>query len=118
MTDLTANSLSPMLLNVSQSQVNEALRKKHDMQRIEEAAQDFEAVFFSEMMKPMFENLKTADGFTGGGKGEEVFQGLMIQEYGKMMAETNSIGIADQVKAHLIKAQEVADKRHMSTQHN
>lgn len=74
------------------------------MKKIEESAREFEAVFISEMIKPMFEGLKT-DGMFGGGKAEEVFRSIMLQEYGKAIASTNTIGIADHVKAELIKAQ-------------
>ncbi len=71
---------------------------------IDAAAKDFEAVFLSEMMKPMFEGLEP-DAQFGGGKGEEVFQGFMIQEYGKLMAQTGQIGIATQVKEEMIRMQ-------------
>lgn len=81
--------------------------KGMDMEAIEAVAQDFEAVFISEMIKPMFEELKT-DGPFSGGKGEEVFRGMMLQEYGKIMAETGDIGIADEVKKTLISIQEAA----------
>lgn len=78
-----------------------------DLEKIERTAQDFEAMFVAEMMKPMFEGIET-DGMFGGGKGEEIFRGLMLQEYGKMMAETGQLGIADHVKAQMIQIQEEA----------
>lgn len=79
-----------------------------DMKKIEESARDFEAMFVSEMMKPMFEGIET-DGMFGGGKTEEVFRGIMLQEYGKMMAETGQLGVADAVKAEMIAMQEKAN---------
>ena len=79
-----------------------------DLKAIEGAAQEFEAVFITEMMKPMFEGIET-NGTFGGGKGEEVFNGFMLQEYGKIMAETSSFGIADHVKAAMIQMQEQAN---------
>lgn len=78
------------------------------MEKIEEAAQEFEAVFISEMMKPMFEGIKT-DGEFGGGKGEEIFRGFMVQEYGKMIAARGSLGIADNIKAAMIQMQSEAN---------
>ena len=45
----------------------------------------------------------------GGGKGEEIFQGMMLQEYGKMMAETGQLGIADSVRQELIRMQSESD---------
>jgi Rod binding domain-containing protein len=74
-------------------------------EKISEAAVEFEAVFISEMMKPMFEGISTEAPF-GGGKGEEVFRSMLLQEYGKTMAKTGSVGVADAVKKELIKSQE------------
>lgn len=81
----------------------------HNQDAIEEAAKDFEAVFMAEMLKPMFEQIKP-NGMFGGGKGEEVFQGMMVQEYGKMMAERGGIGIAEQVKEEMLRIQEQVNK--------
>ncbi len=75
-----------------------------ELERLDEVSKDFEAVFVTEMMKPMFAELKPDERF-GGGKGEEIFQGMMLQEYGKLMAETGQFGIADQVKRQLIEMQ-------------
>lgn len=107
-------SASTALMNVSQADVSLATQKaKHalsaaEMAKIDETAQEFESVFISEMMKPMFEGIQT-DGMFGGGKGEEVFRGMLLQEYGKMMAQNGSFGLADQVKKQMILMQEQAD---------
>lgn len=79
-------------------------RATRDQRRIDEAAQDFEAVFISEMLKPMF-NMVEVDETFGGGKGEEVFRDLMVQEYGKSIAKQGGIGLSAQIKAELIKMQ-------------
>ena len=78
------------------------------MSRVEirAAAEDFEATFLSEMMRPMFENLET-DGLFGGGSSERIYQSFMVQEYGRSMAKANSIGIADAVERELLKMQEI-----------
>lgn len=77
---------------------------------IEESAKEFEAVFLAEMIKPMFEGISTEAPF-GGGKGEEIFRGMMIQEYSKKLTNTGGIGIADHVRQELIKAQEFSSER-------
>lgn len=87
---------------------------KSQSEKIAEAAQEFEAVFLSEMMKPMFEGIETAAPF-GGGKGEEIFQSFLVQEYGKIMAQTGKIGIADHVQQELINLQEQADNETISS---
>ena len=78
-----------------------------DKKNMEEVARDFEAVFIGEMIKPMFEGIETDDMF-GGGKGEEIFRGMMLQEYGKEIASKNITGIQTQVMNKLIEIQ--ADK--------
>lgn len=77
--------------------------------RINEAAEEFEAMFLSEMLKPMFSGIEVNEIF-GGGKGEEVFRDLMIQEYGKTMAKAGGIGLAEHVREELIRQQSAAVK--------
>lgn len=74
---------------------------------IDAKAQEFEAVFVAEMMKPMMESVEV-DPLFGGGNSEEIFRGMLTQEYGKKIAETKSIGIADFVKRELIRIQQEA----------
>lgn len=68
------------------------------------AAQDFEAVFVAQMIQPMFEGLKT-DGPFGGGNGEDVFRGLLIQEVGKQVAKSGGIGMSNAIYAQMLKMQ-------------
>ncbi len=103
--------LEPMQLNsalLTQPSVPQTPPKGMDMQRIEETAQDFEAMFLSEMLRPMFEAVKVDETF-GGGKGEEMFRGFIRDEYAKTMSSVQSIGIADQVKEQLIEMQTRVD---------
>jgi len=74
---------------------------------IDKTAQDFEAMFATQMLQPMFEGIAVDPTF-GGGHGEEVMRSFLLQEYGKMMAKTGKLGIASQVKAEMIRAQEGA----------
>lgn len=76
-----------------------------DLSRLEAAAREFEAVFITEMLKPMFSGLEV-DPMFGGGKGEEIFRGMMLTEYGKMLSQTGGIGIAEKVQEELIRIQE------------
>lgn len=80
-----------------------------NMERFDAVSKDFEAMFMTEMLKPMFAELKPDPHF-GGGKGEEIFSGMMLQEYGKLMAETGQLGIADTVKQELIRMQGEAEQ--------
>lgn len=74
------------------------------MEKINQTAVDFEAVFLTEMLKPMFEGIETNAMF-GGGKGEDVFRDFALIEHGKNMAKSSSIGIADIVREQMIRLQ-------------
>ncbi len=78
--------------------------------RAEKAAKDYESVFISQMLGAMFSGIKS-DGITGGGQGEEMFRSLIINEYGKSIAAQGGFGLADQMKAQLLKHQEVLDSK-------
>lgn len=75
------------------------------LRQIENSAQDFEAVFLSEMIKPMFEGIEVNEMF-GGGRGEEAFKDILIQEYGKKMSAAGGIGLASFIRNELIRQQE------------
>ncbi len=75
------------------------------MKKIDEASKDFESVYMTEMLKPMFDTVKT-DAMFGGGKGEDTFKTLLLQQYGKKIAERDGLGLAKYVKAEMIQMQE------------
>jgi len=91
---------------VSKARLEQDLKEIENAPDIEQAAKDFEAVFLSEIMKPMFKEINEPNPLFGGGHGERVFNGMMLQEYGKIMAESGGIGLADHVKAELINIQQ------------
>lgn len=108
-------STSLAIMNATQPDVkgsvtktNLAAQSKSEKQ-IDAAAKDFEAMFMTQMLQPMFEGIK-ANKMFGGGKGEEIFKGFMLEEYGKMIAESGQIGIADAIKAEMIRMQEQAQR--------
>ncbi len=101
MTSIAPQQLNPALLSQAKSAPD------INMERIDETAKEFEAMFLSEMLKPMFETVKVNKLF-GGGKGEEVFSSFLRDEYGKIMAGSGGIGIAELVKEQLIEMQSKA----------
>lgn len=105
MIEALTQNMDMNLQQARSAEISEKLKSSRKMEQITETAKEFEAVFLAEMIKPMFEGINTEPPF-GGGKGEEVFRGLLIQEYGKMLAQTGRIGIAEQVKQEMIKLQE------------
>ena len=93
-------------LGMAQQSALPGVPKTGDMAKLREAAQEFEGVFLSQMLKPMFENMASAPPF-GGGPAEDMYRSLMVDEYGKSIAKAGGIGIADQVMREMIKMQEV-----------
>lgn len=73
--------------------------------RMRETAQQFEASFLAQMMRPMFEGLKT-DGPFGGGEGEATWRSFLIDEMAKQTVRSGGIGLADQVVSQMLKMQE------------
>ena len=72
-------------------------------------AKEYETVFISQFLGSMFSGIKT-DGITGGGQGEEMFRSLMVNEYAKGLQQRGGFGLAAQMKAQLLKHQEVVAK--------
>jgi len=53
----------------------------------------------------MFQGIST-DGPFGGGAGEAMFRSLLMDQYGKAIADQGGFGLASAVKASLLKTQE------------
>lgn len=70
------------------------------------AAEDFEAFFITSSFSEMSSDLQPDPEF-GGGEGEGIFQSMLYNEYGKMAAKTQGVGIADQVQRELLHLQEL-----------
>jgi len=68
-------------------------------------ADEFQTMFLSQMLAPMFDTIEVDDTF-GGGHGEEMFRSLLTNEYAKEISSSGNIGIADQVYRELLRAQE------------
>ena len=77
-----------------------------NMKQARKIAQDFEAVFLGQMLQPMFQNIETAEPF-GGGTSEKMWKAMQVEEYGKAIANSGGIGLADAVFKEIIKAQEL-----------
>lgn len=80
--------------------------KAREMQKIEAAAKEFESVFIAEMLRPMFDTVESDEMF-GGGHAEDTWKGLLIDEYGKGIANAGGIGLASHITAAMIQMQEM-----------
>ncbi|MBI5162911.1 MAG: rod-binding protein [Magnetospirillum sp.] len=93
-------------LAVSQSRSTPAMQA-NSPEQAKAVGKKFEAMFVTQMMSHMFEGVST-DGVFGGGHAEGMFRPMLLEEYGKMVANrAGGIGIADQVARTLLKTQEV-----------
>lgn len=77
---------------------------------IQRVAEEFESVFLTEMISPMFESLDT-EGLGGGGEGERMFRPMLIEQYADAISHAGGIGIADNIIAELTRMQTVIQPR-------
>ena len=66
---------------------------------------EFEQMFISQMLQPIFDSMPS-DGLFGGGQGERMFRSFQVDEYAKAVTRSGGIGIADAVARHIISMQE------------
>lgn len=76
--------------------------------KMRKTAEDFEASYLSQMLKPMFEGLST-DGMFGGGEAEGTWRGFLVDAMAKQTVKAGGIGLADQVVAQMLKMQEAPE---------
>jgi Rod binding domain-containing protein len=68
--------------------------------KILKQAKDLESVLVSKMVEPMFPEGK--DGMLyGGGAGNSVYRGMMIEQYGKILTQKNGLGLAENIAKRL-----------------
>lgn len=92
-------------LPAESAKAKQALKHAHATQQVEQAAEDFEAVFLTQMLEHMFAGIGEDDPFKG--PGSDIYRSMMLQEYGKVIAKTGGIGVADHVKRELLRTQEI-----------
>lgn len=64
----------------------------------DKVAKDFEAMIVGQMMESMFAGLDSGKTFGGGGPSEKPWRSFMLQEYGKVIAESGTLGIGRMVR--------------------
>lgn len=82
-----------------------ALNDPKNRQAVREAATQFEALYLTEMFTHMFSGVEVDENF-GGGKGEEIFRSLLIEQYSEMAAKSGQVGLADQLEKEMLRMQE------------
>ncbi len=90
---------------LAQSQADPRVGKAKTPDEARRVAEEFEAVFLAQMLKPMFAGI-SADGPFGGGPAETIYRSLMIDEYAKLIGRSGGVGVADAVQREILKIQE------------
>lgn len=88
------------------------VRQNASEAEITKTAEEFESVFIGQMLQHMFSGIETNELF-GGGEGEDVYRSFMIDEYAKIITRTGGIGVADHVKAEMLRLQEIGQQAPM-----
>lgn len=82
--------------------------KAQDIEHARKVAKDFEAMFMTQMLGHMFTGIEGENGYFGGGHAEAMFRPMLLEQYGKMIANrAGGIGLADHVTRSLLAHQEV-----------
>ena len=116
MTTSIATATAANLVDTDMLQVKNALRSpgislrgtKATPEQIDKTAHDFEAEFATEMLTNMTNTDDPKDSL-GGSDSEDVYKSMLNTEYGKIIAKTGGLGIADQVKKMMLSQQEVGN---------
>lgn len=96
-TDAYTGGLQGSLTNQAKvSGLNEEQAKK--------AAEQFESFFLGQMLEYMNSDID-GQGMFGGGHAEDVWRSMLNQEYGKEIAKSSSLGVADAVMRSMLQAQ-------------
>jgi Rod binding domain-containing protein len=108
---MSATSALPGLdvqtLNAARPTKSFDVHSPKSMAALRKVGEEFEASFLSQMLGHMFAGTKSDEMF-GGGQAEEMYRSLMVDEYGKSIAKSGGIGVADQVvRSVMMQFQEV-----------
>jgi peptidoglycan hydrolase FlgJ len=74
--------------------------------------EEFEAMFLAQMLAGLFQGSGGGEGGLGGGGasglGGEAFEGMLRDEYARLISRAGGIGLADEIRREMLKLQEVA----------
>jgi peptidoglycan hydrolase FlgJ len=75
-----------------------AIDKKSELFK---ACQDFEAIFIKQMLDVMRKTVHKQDDLLNGGMSQDIYEGMLYDEYAKKMAETGQFGLSDMIYKQL-----------------
>jgi Rod binding domain-containing protein len=91
---------------VAQAKAAPRIGNVTNMDQARKVAEDFESYFLGQILQPLFANFAAEEPF-GGGPSEEIWRSMQVDEYGKALARSGGIGIADHVFEQILRLQEV-----------
>jgi peptidoglycan hydrolase FlgJ len=97
---MAQNSISG--LSKAQTMARNAMTEE----KAREAAQEFEAVFLTQILETMYSGIEPNETF-GGGNAEKIFRSMINEKTAQSMAKNGGIGLADAVYAEIIRLQEM-----------
>jgi Rod binding domain-containing protein len=104
-----AQALAQVKANNIQAKTNSKATDENGQPKgLDKAAEDFEAMFMSQMLAQMWSGVDVDPNF-GGGEAEKTWRGMMIEEYGKQIAKSGGVGISNDVKSAMLELQEQAN---------
>lgn len=74
--------------------------------QVDQVSGEFESQFITQMLSTL-SDMRDPEESLGGSDAEEVYDSMLNSEYGKIIARTGGLGVADQVKRVMIAQQEV-----------
>lgn len=94
-------------VDLAQQQEQIAALAKSDKNRkdVHAAAVKFESMFLNEMFSHMFEGVGEDNPFSGG-HGEKMFQSLMVEQYGQLVANSGQTRISASIEKEMLRMQE------------
>jgi flagellar protein FlgJ len=93
-TAITADAATELKKKSSSADKNNQAAKK--------VAREFESLMVNEMIKSM-RATTGKDPLTSGGRGEEIYQSMLDQEYAQAIANQGTVGLARYIEQQLIK---------------
>ena len=79
------------------SQVQLELPRGDSRTQLRAAAREFESLFAKQMLDSMRDTLNTEDDMFHGGMAQDIFDDMLYEEYGRMIAQGGGLGIADMI---------------------
>lgn len=81
--------------NASRAQLE--LPRGDSRTQLRAVAQEFESLFAKQMLDSMRDTLNAEDDMFHGGMAQDIFDDMLYEEYGRMIAQSGGLGIADMI---------------------